>query len=80
MLARGEKSSNDHNRLIEGFAAPCDQSGVAKLWRGSAVQDNGFSTGYADGGGGASGIASSPGLDERVCRATSGSQVPTRST
>jgi hypothetical protein len=32
------------------------------------MQANGFSTRYADGGAGASGIASSPGLDERMPR------------
>jgi len=42
------------------------------------VQANGFSTRYADGGGGAAGIASSPGSTS-ACRATSGSPEPTRS-
>ena len=32
------------------------------------MQANGFSTRYADGGGGVSGITSSPGLDERMPR------------
>ena len=47
---------------------PCGPSGVAKLWRVSAMQANGFSIRYADGGGGAAGITSSPGLDERMPR------------
>jgi hypothetical protein len=46
---------------------PCGPSGVAKLWRVSAMQANGFSIRYADGGGTA-GITSSPGLDERMPR------------
>jgi hypothetical protein len=50
------------------LAAPCGQSGVAKLWRGSAMQVNGFSIRHADGGGGAAGITSWPGLDERMPR------------
>jgi len=49
------------------LAAPCGQSGVTKLWTGSAMQANGFSTRYADGGD-VSGITSSPGLDERMAR------------
>ena len=32
------------------------------------MQANGFSIRYADGGGGAAGITSSPGLDERMPR------------
>src|SRR5271169_2433017 len=42
------------------------------------MQANGFSTRYADGGGGAAGIASSPGSTS-ACRATSGSPAPPRS-
>jgi hypothetical protein len=66
-LARSEKSSNGHNRVIEGSRYPCGLSGVAKLWTGSATQGNGFSVRYADGGG-AAGITNLPGLDERVPR------------
>jgi hypothetical protein len=43
------------------------------------MQANGFSIRYADGGGGAAGITGSSGLDERICRATSGSTAPPRS-
>src|SRR6266404_1128832 len=43
------------------------------------MQANGFLIRYPDGGGGAAGITGSPGLDERICRATSGSPAPTRS-
>jgi hypothetical protein len=35
---------------------------------GSGIQANGFSIRYADGGAGAAGITSSPGLDERMPR------------